>query len=166
MCEIGQEGQITSQSKETMISASPSARNLCHWLWEFSFFFTVFHARESVAWNAERLRIENCLYESFVVCFFLQEPIFVPDPVISLAVEPNNKVKPSWVEVSNCGEVIGFFIVLFVISFFETYCEYSENVRLKLIATYIYTYVNFSTLEWLGTVLKSPQSVCPRGSNI
>jgi len=25
--------------------------------------------------------------------FSLQEPIFVPDPVISLAVEPNNKVK-------------------------------------------------------------------------
>ena len=26
-------------------------------------------------------------------CFFFQEPIFVPDPVISLAVEPKNKVK-------------------------------------------------------------------------
>ena len=36
-----------------------------------------------------KLSLLNCR----VGYFFLQEPIFVPDPVISLAVEPNNKVK-------------------------------------------------------------------------
>ena len=32
-------------------------------------------------------------------CFLLQEPIFVPDPVISLAVEAKNKVKTNRVKV-------------------------------------------------------------------
>ena len=40
-----------------------------------------------------RHRIVKCLYEASLLFFFLQEPIFVPDPVISLAVEPKNKVK-------------------------------------------------------------------------
>ena len=37
--------------------------------------------------------------KNIISCFLLQEPIFVPDPVISLAVEAKNKVKTNCLKV-------------------------------------------------------------------